>query len=222
MFIYKWKCNRSFNRSFKARRTICKEEIQYQKADIGLYRTTIMETLSSSRHQKLHVDFSLTVDGKDFLVHKNVLAVSYKFFRDLFKVSPAVVHYELINVDGSALKDILNFLHTWKYRLSHISDILILQDLKEIWVAYLSSMSNSSSCGATFKKKFVICQEESILKEIMEFWHEEFLCDLRLITSSGRAISVHKSYWQLWVAISKGFLGLTWRKSRNMMFTLKS
>ena len=58
-------------------------------------------------------------------------------------------------------------------------------------------MSNSSSCGATLKKKFVICQEESILKEIMEFWHEEFFCDLRLITSSGRAISVHKSYWQL-------------------------
>lgn len=56
-----------------------------------------METLSSFRHQKLHVDFSLTVDGKDFLVHKNVLAVSYKFFRDLFQVSPAVVHYELIN-----------------------------------------------------------------------------------------------------------------------------
>ena len=82
--------------------------------------------------QKLHVDFSLTVDGKDFLVHKNVLAVSYKFFRDLFKVSPAVVNYELINVDGSAPKDILNFLHTGKYRLSHISDILILQDLKEV------------------------------------------------------------------------------------------
>lgn len=150
MFIYKWKCNRSF----KARRTICKEEIQYQKADIGLYRTTIMETLSSFRHQKLHVDFSLTVDGKDFLVHKNVLAVSYKFFRDLFKVSPAVVNYELINVDGSAPKDILNFLHTGKYRLSHISDILILQDLKEVWAENLSSMSNSSSCGATFKKKF--------------------------------------------------------------------
>ena len=91
-----------------------------------------METLGSFRHQKLHVDFSLTVDGKDFLVHKNVLAISYKFFRDLFKVSPAVVHYELIDVDGSAPKDILNFLHTGKYRLSHISDILILQDLKEV------------------------------------------------------------------------------------------
>lgn len=51
--------------------------------------------------------------------------------------------------------------------------------------------------GLLLKKKFVICQEESILKEIMEFWHEEFLCDLRLITSSGRAIPVHKSYWQL-------------------------
>lgn len=89
-----------------------------------------METLSSFRHQKLHVDFSLTVDGKDFLVHKNVLAVSYKFFRDLFQVSPAVVHYELIKVDG--IKDILNFLHTGKYRLSHISDVLILQDLKEV------------------------------------------------------------------------------------------
>lgn len=89
-----------------------------------------METLSSFRHQKLHVDFSLTVDGKDFLVHKNVLAVSYKFFRDLFQVSPAVVHYELINVDG--IEDILNFLHTGKYRLSHISDVLILQDLKEV------------------------------------------------------------------------------------------
>ena len=65
-------------------------------------------------------------------MHKNVLGVSYKFFRDLFKVSPAVVHYELVNVDSSALEDILNFLYTGKYRLSHISDILILQDLKEV------------------------------------------------------------------------------------------
>lgn len=165
MFIYKWKCNRSFNRSFKARRTICKEEIQYQKADIGLYRTTIMETLSSFRHQKLHVDFSLTVDGKDFLVHKNVLGVSYKFFRDLFKVSPAVVHYELINVDGSAPKDILNFLHTGKYRLSHISDILILQDLKEVWAENLSSMSNSSSCGATLKKNLLYAKRSQFWKK---------------------------------------------------------
>ena len=163
MFIYKWKCNRSFNRSFKARRTICKEEIQYQKADIGLYRTTIMETLSSFRHQKLHVDFSLTVDGKDFLVHKNVLAVSYKFFRDLFQVSPAVVHYELINVEG--IKDILYFLHTGKYRLSHISDVLILQDLKEVWAEYLSSMSNGSSCGATFKKNLLYAKRSQFWKK---------------------------------------------------------
>lgn len=70
-----------------------------------------MEIFSSFRYQKFYVDFSLIVDGKDFLVYKNVLVVSYKFFRDLFKVLLVVVYYEFINVDGSVLKDIFNFLY---------------------------------------------------------------------------------------------------------------
>lgn len=182
-------------------KTSKRKDTESHKPEAWLYNTSLMETLNSFRHQGLFVDFSITVDGKDFPVHKNVLAASCKFFRDLFKVSVVVIRYELFNVDPSAVEDVLNFLYTGKCRLNHqkaeavlrIADILVIRDLREALEKYLYFTKDNSACGVTFIQEFFISRKESILKAIMEFWLQGLFCDLRLITSSGRVVPVHKN-----------------------------
>ena len=50
--------------------------------------------------------------GVTFL-HKNVLAASCKFFRDLFGASKDIC-YEMINVEPNAVEDVLTFVYTGK------------------------------------------------------------------------------------------------------------
>ena len=46
-------------------------------------------------------------------LHKNVLAASCKFFRDLFGASKDIC-YEMINVEPNAVEDVLTFVYTGK------------------------------------------------------------------------------------------------------------
>lgn len=185
-----------------------------EKPEIGLYSTSLAETLNSFRHQERFVDFNIKAHGKDFPVHKNVLAASCKFFRDLFKVSEAAVCYELPNVEPSAVEDVLNFLYTGKCTLGQqkaasalrVADILGIRDLREALERYLSLVKDTSTCDtAAIQEELFACREESILKTLMEFWVEGLFCDLTLTTSCGRVIPVHKN---ILAAVSCYFQGL--------------
>ncbi|XP_078359897.1 kelch-like protein 23 [Oculina patagonica] len=179
----------------------------------NIYSISLAETLNSFRHQELFVDFKITASGKDFLVHKNVLAASCKFFRDLFKVSEAAVRYELANVKPSAVEDVLNFLYTGKCRLQgqqnaesalRVADILGIRDLQEALQRYLSS-ANETSEDTGIHEEFIACREGSVLQGIMEFWAEGLFCDLTLTTNCGRIVPVHKN---VLAAVSCYFQGL--------------
>lgn len=191
------------------------QKLTSEKAEIEQYSISLAETLNSFRHQELFVDFQVAVSGEDFPVHKNVLAASCKFFRDLFKVSGAAAHYELTNVEPTTLGDVLNFFYIGKCRLPgqqkaesalSIANFLGIQDLKEPLERYLSSAKESSAFDSTGTwEEFFFCREESLLKAIMEFWVEGLFCDLTLTTNSGKIVPVHKN---VLAAVSCYFQGL--------------
>ena len=190
-------------------------KLKSKSAEIEKYSISLAETLNSFRHQELFVDFQIAVSGEDFPVHKNVLAASCKFFRDLFKVSGAAARYELTNVEPTAVGDILNFFYSGKCRLQgqqkaesalSIANFLGIQDLKEPLERYLSLAKESSAFdSAGIWEEFSFCHEESLLKAIMEFWVEGLFCDLTLTTNSGRIVPVHKN---VLAAVSCYFQGL--------------
>ena len=138
-----------------------------EKTEIERYSISLAETLNNFRHQELFVDFKITVSGGDFPVHKNVLAASCKFFRDLFKVSEAAAHYELPNVEPAAVGDILNFLYTEKCRLRGqqkaesalcIAHFLGIKDLQEPLERYVSLVKEISALDNTaIQEEFFMC-----------------------------------------------------------------
>lgn len=186
-----------------------------EEVEIDRYSIALAETLNSFRHQELFVDFKIAVSGEDFPVHKNVLAASCKFFRDLFKLSGAASRYELTNVEPTAVGDILNFFYTGKCRLQGqqkaesvlcVANFLGIQDLQKPLERYLSLAKEISAFDTTgIQEEFFICREESILKAIMEFWVKGLFCDLTLTTNCGRIIPVHKN---VLAAVSCYFQGL--------------
>ena len=189
------------------------QKLASEKPDTDEYGILLAETLNSFRHQGLFVDFKIVVSGKDFLVHKNVLAASCNFFRDLFKVSKSAVRYELINVDHSAVEHVLNFLYTGKCRLQghqnaesalRVADILGIRDLQESLGGYLASAKETSE-DTGIQEEFFACHEVTILKAMKELWVEGLFCDLTLTTNYGRIVPVHKN---VLAAISCYFQGL--------------
>lgn len=191
------------------------QKLRSGKAEIDRYSISLAETLSSFRHQELFVDFKIAVSREDFLVHKNVLAASCKFFRDLFKVSGTAARYELTNVEPTAVEDVLNFFYTGKCRLQGqqkaesalcIANFLGIQDLQEPLERYISLAKEFSAFETTgIQEEFFVCREESIMKAVMEFWVEGLFCDLTLTTNCGRIVPVHKN---VLAAVSCYFQGL--------------
>lgn len=193
------------------------QKLRCEKAEIVRYSIFLAETLNSFRHQELFVDFKIAVSGEDFPVHKNVLAASCKFFRDLFKVSGAATRYELtnFNVEPTAVEDVLNFLYTGKCRLQGqqkaesalgIANFLGIQDLQEPLERYISLAKEISASETTgIHVEFFMCRQESIMKAIMEFWVEGLFCDLTVTTDCGRIVPVHKN---VLAAVSCYFQGL--------------
>lgn len=191
------------------------QKLRSEKVGIDAYSNSLAETLNSFRHQELFVDFKIAVGGEDFPVHKNVLAASCKFFRDLFKVSGAAARYELTNVEPTAVEDVLNFFYTGKCRLQGqqkaesalcIANFLGIEDLKEPLKRYISLAKEIFAVETTgIQEEFFMRRKESILKAVMEFWVEGLFCDLTLTTNCGRIVPVHKN---VLAAVSCYFQGL--------------
>ena len=181
------------------------QELQPEK---DLYSTSIAETLNSFRFQKLFTDFTINVDGSLFSVHKNVLAASCTFFKDLFNASEDIC-YEMSNVEPFAVEEVLNFLYIGKCRLHqqnaasvlHVARILGLHDLQEASEKYISVLEKKSLISHIS----FVSREDSILPAIQEFQLEGLFCDITLTTSCGRVIPVHKN---VLTAVSCYFQGL--------------
>ena len=191
------------------------QKLRSEKAEIDRYSLSLAETLNSFRHQELFVDFKIAVSGEDFPVHKNVLAASCKFFRDLFKVSGAAARYELTNVEPTAVEDVLDYLYTGKCRLQgqqkvesalYIANFLGIQDLQEPLERYISLAEEISAFETMdIQEEFFVCREESIMKAVMKCWVGDLFCDLTLTTNCGRIVPVHKN---ILAAVSCYFQGL--------------
>ena len=184
-----------------------------EKPENDLYFISLAESLTSFRHQALFVDFTVKVGTSHFPVHKNVLAASCKFFRDLFNASEDVC-YEINNVGPKAVEEVLDFLYTGKCRLDQqnaasvlcVSEILGIRDLKEALERHLSLAKGASQCGTmTAQEEIKICRKESNLTAIREFQVGGLFCDVTLTTSCGRVVPAHKN---ILAAVSCYFQGL--------------
>lgn len=95
------------------------EEEQANKGPIPVktsYQLFLLETLNTFRHESLFTDFTIKVNGKDFPVHRNVLAASSCYFRELFSNndSSQAVYHEFEKVEPSTMENMLNILYTGK------------------------------------------------------------------------------------------------------------
>lgn len=184
------------------------EHVKKMNLEKYFYSITVAETLNGFRLQHQWTDFTISVNGNHFPVHKNVLAASCKFFMEFFNACEDD-YYELTNVEPSALEDVLNFLYLGKCALHEqnvvsvlkVARLFGLQGLVEASEKYLSSLEKKCLIShMTF-----VSAEESILPAIQEFQVRGLFCDVTLTTSGGRAIPVHKN---ILAAVSSYFQGL--------------
>ena len=97
-----------------------------QKPETDYYSISLAETLNSFRQQERFADFTIIVDGIRFPAHKNVLAASCTFFKDLFSENEDIC-YEMESVEPNALKEVLNFLYIGKCRLHELNAASVLR-----------------------------------------------------------------------------------------------
>lgn len=182
------------------------------------YQLFLLETLNGFRQDRLFTDFTLKVNGKDFPVHKNVLAASCGFFKELFSkndTSQAICH-ELAKVEPRTMESILNFLYTGKCKLDQqitapmlyaASEIFGIQDLLETLGKHMALASNNTTSDDVHSKVKTLNSKTqgAILSKLLTFQGEGLFCDLTLTTGSGVVIPVHKN---ILAAVSCYFKGL--------------
>lgn len=190
------------------------EEEQANKGPIPVktsYQLFLLETLNTFRHESLFTDFTIKVNGKDFPVHRNVLAASSCYFRELFSNndSPQAVYHEFEKVEPSTMENMLNILYTGKCKLDqqsassmlYVAEILGLQELLKKYAEH----TNGNKGSASKLKLFNTNDQEAILTNLSLFREEGLFCDLTLTTGSDRVVPVHKN---VLAAVSCYFKGL--------------
>ena len=174
------------------------------------YQLFLLETLNSFRHDRLFTDFIIKVNGKDFPAHKNVLAASSSFFRELFSKNDASqdICHDFEKVDPRTMENILNLLYTGKCKLDHqntalmryVAEVMGVQDLLNQHVEHTDGNKASK-----LKTRFNSHNQEALLRTLLAFRVEGLYCDLTLTTCSGRVVPVHKN---ILAAVSCYFKGL--------------
>ena len=76
------------------------EYVKKKNLEKDFYSITVAETLNSFRLQHQWTDFTISINGNHFPVHKNVLAASCEFFMEFFNACEDDF-YELTNVKPS-------------------------------------------------------------------------------------------------------------------------
>lgn len=181
------------------------------------YQVFLLETLNTFRQKKLFTDFTIKVNGKDFPVHKNVLAASCGFFKELFSkhdTSNSVFH-ELAKLEPSTMDNVINFLYTGKCKLDrhnaalmlNASEVLGIQDLLDPLEKNMDLASDNTTNDEVPSqgKMFNSHSQRTLLSKLLTFQGEGLFCDLTLTTGSGVVIPVHKN---ILAAVSCYFKGL--------------
>lgn len=182
-----------------------------------LYQHFLLETLNRFRQDSVFTDFTIRVNGKDFPIHKNVLAASCGFFKEYFsknESSQAVCH-ELAKVEPGVMESILTLLYTGICKLDHQTSTTMLQSLEIFGVPDLleplrKQMALASNNAASDEipprvKTFNSHCQGALLSTLLAFQRDGLFCDLTLTTGSGLVIPVHKN---ILAAVSCYFKGL--------------
>ena len=181
------------------------------------YQHFLLETLNRFRQDSLFTDFTIKVNGKDFPIHKNVLAASSAFFKELFsenESSQAICH-ELTKVEPGVMENILTLLYTGKCKLDQQTSATMLQsleifgtpDLLESLRKHIAlALNNATSDEVPSRvKSFNSHGQGTLLSKLLTFQRDGMFCDLTLTTGSGLVIPVHKN---ILAAVSCYFKGL--------------
>ena len=182
-----------------------------------LYQHFLLETLNRFRQDSLFTDYTIKVNSKEFPVHKNVLAASCGFFKELFSKndsSPAMCH-ELAKLEPGILESTLTLLYTGICKLDQQTSAAMLQSLEILRVPdlleplrkHISLASNSAASDEIHSKVKTFnsdCQG-ALLSKLLAFQRDGLFCDLTLTTGSGLVIPVHKN---VLAAVSCYFKGL--------------
>ena len=178
-----------------------------------LYSVSLTDTLNSFRLEKRFTDFIISVDGNHFSAHKNILAASCEFFREMFNTSEENC-YEIKNVEPKAVDEVLTFLYTGKCWMCEqnaasvlsVAGLLGLCDLQDALEIYLSPAESAYRREhACAEGKLFVQSRNSLLMAIRGFQIEGLFCDVSLTTNCGSIIPVHRN---ILAAVSGYFQGL--------------
>lgn len=176
-----------------------------------LYQLSLLETLNAFRRASLFTDVTLKVSGKNFPVHRNVLAASSCFFKELFckTESSQPFCHEFEKIEPITMENILNIIYTGKGKLDEqnaasmfqVAETLGLQDLLNKYAEH----TDGSKVSVSKSKTFNFNNQDAILSNLSALRGEGLFCDLTLTTGSGRVVPVHKN---VLAAVSCYFKGL--------------
>ena len=193
------------------------EENQAQLEEEVPYRTFLLETLNSFRQQGRFTDLIVEVNGKDFPVHRNVLAASCVFFRDFVAKSDKypVVCSDLAKLEPSTMESLLSLVYTGKCNLDERNASSIHSAAEMLGIQNLLDASKKPLCvakdsvhGARAGQSCTTLRshhEESLVEDLNEFQAQGRFCDITVMTASGRVVPAHKN---ILAAVSCFFQGL--------------
>ncbi|XP_068744558.1 kelch-like protein 12 [Montipora capricornis] len=175
------------------------------------YQLFVLETLNRYRQENRFTDFTIRVNGKNFPVHRNVLAASSNFFSDLFSESDSSqpTDCEFEKVDPSTMENILNILYTGKCKLDELNNLSVLSLAETLGVQELftkfAELLQGNKISVTKLRVLNSNNQDAVLTRLSSFQTKGLFCDVTLTTRSGKVVPVHKN---VLAAVSCYFEGL--------------
>lgn len=142
-------------------------ELSQVYVPVANYCVQMMNSLNEFRKHNILCEVVIVVNGKQFFAHRNVLAASSPYFREMFS-SNMREHLEnkpviLENITAEIMEELLNFIYTGSIKITPFnvkdfvsaSNYLLMTNLKETCISFMKAMLNPSNClgieAAAFK-----------------------------------------------------------------------
>ena len=163
----------------------------FQNNSEELYCKEILQNLNSLRHEGSLCDVTLVVEGREFRAHRNVLAASSPYFRNMFTSDMREKTESKVTIEAltsSVMEDLLSYIYTgaveigeeWRARdLLSAADYLMFPRLNKMAGDFLLKNLSVSTCISIFK--LAVATRNEVLRDgMLGFINKHFV----LVTKS--------------------------------------
>ena len=151
-----------------------------------LYYKEILQNLNSLRHESSLCDVTLVVEGREFKAHRNVLAASSPYFRNMFTSDMREKTEGKVTIEAltsSVMEDLLSYLYTGAVEVTNdscardllfASDYLMVPRLNKMAGDFLLRDLSVSTCISVYQLA-VATRNEVLRAEALSLINKHFL-----------------------------------------------